>query len=694
MYRLVLFTCLCSFVVMAYHSPLNEIPGEQQRRENFFTALQNIDFDDVKKDLKALFVDSKPWWPADYGHYGPFFIRLAWHCSGSYRVTDGRGGCAGGRQRFDPERSWQDNTNLDKARKLLWPVKEKYGLGLSWGDLFILAGTTAIEDLGGTTLGFCAGRVDQPDGSQSEELNGPPATCDTPGDCQRPYGTTTVGLIYLNPEGPEGKPIPEVSCKQIRDTFGRMSMNDTETVALIGGGHSFGKTHGACATPPGPAPKDAPANPWAGKCGTGAGTDAWTSGFEGPWTTNPTKFDNQYFKNLIFYNWAVEVGPGGHHQWYISNSSPPTARSANGTGNQNLMMLTSDVSLIHDVEYKKIVQKWATDADDFTYAFKYAWYKLTTRDQGPVTRCYGTATPPPQPFQYPLPEPPSTFPDWGAVQTDIKHIMTTLQSAISPDFVQGKPYYGAMFVKLAWQCSNTFRITDHQGGCNGARIRYTPQSNWTVNTDMDKVLEILEPIKQKYGAGLSYSDLIIFAAQTALEVAGAPSTNFCPGRTDAVDGAGSENLEPRLFAFDKTVEGLRYKQKLLDMSDHEMVALQSRLRSSSLLNHSGVEWTQDPSKVSNEYYKVLLNYTWEKFTTNAGISQYKAQGYDIYMEAADVSLLYDAEYMTIAQDFASDNNLYLTSFSGAWTKLVISDRFDGPVKNLCTNSTLRIKEYQ
>lgn len=688
--RLLVAVCVCACV--AYYTPLANSPGEVERRNEYFEALQKINFDDVKKDLTKLFTESQDWWPADYGNYGPFFVRLAWHCAGSYRTSDGRGGCSGGRQRFDPERSWADNTNLDKARKLLGPIREKYGIGLSWGDLFILAGTTAMESMGFEPLGFCAGRIDQVDGSQSTDLGSTPTgvtpdglnNCTTPGDCQRPFGTTTVGLIYVNPEGPQGVPDPDVSFKQIRDTFGRMSMNDTETVALIGGGHSFGKTHGACPTPPGPAPDQAPLDPWKGNCGNGVGVNAFTSGFEGPWTTTPNKFDNQYFRNLINFNWSVAIGPGGHNQWHITNPNPPQIPYANGTGLQNLMMLTSDVSLLHDPEYKAIVQQWATDEAAFANAFKHAWYKLTTRDMGPVTRCYGTATPPAQPFQYPLPPPPAALASADDVRADIRHFMSAANANVTADMVNGAPYYGAMFVKLAWQCASTFRVTDHQGGCNGARIRYPPQSTWAENANMDKVLEVLQPIKTKYGSSLSWADLIVLAATTALEDAGAPKYDFCPGRTDATDGQGSENLKMREFALADAAKGLRYRQQLLDMSDHEIVVLQSRPRSPVLLAGAGLgTWTHQSNSLSNEYFKVLLSYTWVQDGTKA---QYKAQGSDVYMQADDIALLLDADFATIVQDFAYDNALYLKHFAAAWNKLVISDRYDGPVKNLCSST--------
>lgn len=358
--------------------PENHAPAPVD--EEYDLALAAIDLHAVREDLLAVFTDSQECWPADGGHYGPFFVRLAWHCSGSYRQNDGHGGCAGGRQRFEPERSWEDNTNLDKARALLWPIKEKYGAGLSWGDLFIAAGTTAIQSMGGPTLPFCAGRVDDSDGENSlllgptpeQEANSP---CAVNGTCKEPLGSTTIGLIYLNPEGPvqqreDGswtpEPDPALSALDIRDTFQRMGMDDSETVALIGGGHAFGKTHGAC--PAGHGDWD-PSNPWPGACGTGMGADTFTSGFEGPWTTNPTQWDNEFFQHLVEHSWEKHMGPGGHWQWRIQNATGPL---------QGLMRLTSDMGLMADTKYREIVEAWASDSAPFDEAFASAWNKLTT----------------------------------------------------------------------------------------------------------------------------------------------------------------------------------------------------------------------------------------------------------------------------------------------------------------------------
>ncbi|CAE8587080.1 unnamed protein product [Polarella glacialis] len=348
-------------------------------------ALKALDLQAVVADLQLLMTTSQECWPADFGHYGPLFVRLAWHCSGSFRSTDGRGGCGGGRQRFEPERSWADNTNLDKARGLLWPVKEKFGDGLSWGDLFTLAGTTAIKSMGGPVTEYCAGRVDDPDGSESEILGPSPeqerdAPCEIDGKCQKPLGATTLGLIYVNPEGPvaqdeDGKwvpdPNPTRSAADIRDAFGRMGLSDEQTVALIGGGHAFGKAHGACPAGAGPSPAEQVSNPWPGLCGSGKGNETFTSGFEGQWTTEPTRWNNEFFVHLRNHNWEKHMGPGGHWQWRPTNAEE-------GCKVAGLMRLTVDVALVHDRKYAHIVRDFAMYPRKFDHAFDKAWFKLTT----------------------------------------------------------------------------------------------------------------------------------------------------------------------------------------------------------------------------------------------------------------------------------------------------------------------------
>lgn len=373
-------------------TPPSDMDSECPSPTEYDKALKSLDLEAVKADLVKLFIDSKDCWPADFGNYGPFFVRLAWHCSGTYRKTDGKGGCAGGRQRFEPERSWDDNTNLDKARALLTPIKQKYGLGLSWGDLFTLAGTTALRSMGTPVKQFCAGRVDSCDGKDSLDLGPSPqqekdAPCPINGKCQKPLGSTTIGLIYLNPEGPVAKnettgawspnPNPKLSARDVRDSFSRMDHDDRDTVALIGGGHAFGKGHGACPEGAGKSPLEVYKNessgeiPWAGLCGSGKGKDAYTAGFEGPWTTKPLIWDNEYYKKLLSQEWEKFKGPGGKWQWRIKNPS---------SGDEaKLMRLTSDMSLVEDEKYLAIVKEFAEDMKAFDEAFDAAWTKLITK---------------------------------------------------------------------------------------------------------------------------------------------------------------------------------------------------------------------------------------------------------------------------------------------------------------------------
>ena len=486
--------------------------------------------------------------PADFGNYGPFMIRQAWHCAGSYRSWDGRGGCDGARQRFEPERSWDDNTNLDKSKTLLWPIKQKYGLGLSWGDLITLTGTTAIESMGGPMFGFCAGRIDDEDGSDSVEL-GPNAEqqrlapCPVNGECKSPLGATTIGLIYVNPEGPMGQPVPLASALEVRDTFARMGMNDAETVALIGGGHAFGKAHGACPLGPGLPPDRDPAHPWVSPCPNGT----FTSGFEGSWTTTPTQWSNNYFHELLGYEWEAVTGPGNHTQWRVKGGGPP-----------KVMMLTSDMGLLHDPAgiYQQWLKAYRDNVTLFDEAFGRAWYKLMTRDMGPVSRCVGPDVPPAQPWQFPLPPAPTPeqLPDFAEVRTAVAVAMRTAVADLTPDYVReaggGRaPTYLGVLVQLAWQCASTLRSTDFQGGCNGARIRFAPESDWPENAAMDRAVGLLRPVYaafQRAGWALSWADLIVFAGQVALEQAGAAPLRFCPRRTDASDGSGSQNLQPML----------------------------------------------------------------------------------------------------------------------------------------------------
>uniref|UniRef100_A0A6B2KZL8 Plant heme peroxidase family profile domain-containing protein n=1 Tax=Arcella intermedia TaxID=1963864 RepID=A0A6B2KZL8_9EUKA len=637
--------------------------------------MKAIDWNAVKADIAAMLTTSQDFWPADYGNYGPFMVRQAWHCSGSYRTYDGHGGCDGGRQRFEPERSWADNTNLDKAKTLLWPIKEKYGLGLSWGDLIILTGNVAIETMGGPVFGFCAGRMDDYDGRASELLG--PTTeqadiypCAVDGDCKRPFGTTTIGLIYVNPEGPMGKPVPELSAPQVRDTFGRMDMNDMETVALIGGGHAFGKTHGACPLGPGPSPKEDPSNPWPGLCGTGRGKDTFTSGFEGPWTATPTAWSNYYYNVLLNNDWTSHVGPGGHYQWQ-SPTSPGT------------MMLTSDLSLSKDSSYLSLVRKFASNITALNEQFSRAWYKLTSRDMGPVSRCVGPWVPPAQPFQNPLPPTPTVLPDFEKVKADIrKAISTDNKNILQPDYFNNTPYYGAVFVHLAWQCASTFRHSDYLGGCNGARIRFPPQSLWPTNAATGSILQLLQPIQQSY-VNLSWADLIVLAGTVALEDASQTAISFCPGRTDAMDGSGSTLLRPN-GNYSASIQDLRIAAALMNLTDREFVALMGRIRSPAQLQRSGFfgSYTNNPTVLSNQYFVTLLGETWKPVMIGKNL-EYQAVGKELYMLPMDLAIRWDDTFLAIAQDFASDQSMFVREFLSAWVKMMNADRFDGPTGNLC-----------
>ncbi|GIL54308.1 hypothetical protein Vafri_9888 [Volvox africanus] len=652
-------------------------------------AVQKLDINAVKADLKALFVDSQESWPADFGHYGPLMIRMAWHCAGSYRLSDGRGGCDGARQRFDPERSWADNVNLDKARGLLWPIKQKYGDALSWGDLIILAGDTAIESMGGPILGFCAGRIDDADGAASLPL-GPSldqemvAPCSVNGECEAPLGASTMSLIYVNPEGPLAVPDPELSAPQIREVFSRMAMNDSETVALIGGGHAFGKTHGACPTGPGPNPMQQPWNPWPGTCGEGPmkgkGNNTFTSGFEGPWTTNPIRWDNEYFVNLLKYDWKVYVGPGGHHQW-----EPVLKEDADPEDDlPDIIMLTTDVALLKDPIYLELVKLFAANQTALDIAFSHAWYKLVTRDMGPYSRCLGDQVPPPQPFQAPLPPPPAKIPDYKAVTKAITKALRVISPALPYDPVNGKPYYGALFATLAWQCASSFRQTDYTGGCNGARIRLAPQKDWPQNVAMDKVLKVLEPIKDSF-PGLTYADLIVLAGNTALTDAKAKGMRFCGGRSDADSDEPPVTVTPQRVFNDKLVQ-LKDNAIVMGLTFREAVALKAMIRSPSQqqrLGYSG-SWTDNPTRLSNEFFKVLLDNDWVNVTSAAGQLEMKAVGKEgVYMMPCDLAIKWDPVFAAIAQEFVTDSTAFYTAFASGWNKMMNADRFKGPAGNEC-----------
>lgn len=583
----------------------------------------------VMDDLKAIMQDTKDFWPADFaqvdapGHYGGLFIRLAWHCSGSYRQSDGRGGCDGGRIRFSPERTWMDNGNLDKALELLEPIKDKYGSSLSWGDLVILAGNAAIESMGGPVLGFCGGRIDSPDGSESIFLGPSPeqeaiAPCAVNGACDGTLGPTTLGLIYVNPEGPMANPDPVASSSDVRSSFGRMGMNDTETVALVGGGHAFGKCHGACLKPP---------------CGDGKGINTYTSGFEGSWSTQPTTWTNEYFQNLFNYNWSKVDGPGGHVQWAPEDGP-------------NIIMLTADLALINDGSYRNTAELFSQDISELEKQFMHAWYKLTTADMGPATRCLGDLVPEPQPFQNTLPAPPATLPDYEEIENDIVAL------------IESDPSNAAKFAHLAFSCASTYRATDHRGGCNGARIRFSPEKDWSYNRGAASVLAILQPIYEKYASmGLSWADLIVLAGVEANEYAGAGDLGFCGGRTDADDGAGSVGLAPRYYM--PLNVSLNDDAQVKGLSAAEYVALMARLSDNSISSNNTAK-----DFISNEFFANLLNGTGTP---------------------TELALLDVPSFAEHVQHFAADEEGFMEVFRAAWTKLMNADRYE-PGGNLCAES--------
>ena len=548
--------------------------------------------------------------------------------------SDGRGGADGGNQRFNPELSWEDNTNLSHAHKLLEPIKHKYGLGLSWGDLIVLAGTVAIEDMGGPVLGFAAGRIDHigPDQtialgpSDEQEAYGPVGT---DGDMKFPLGANTMQLIYVNPEGKMGEPDPQKAADAIRDVFGRMGMDDRENVALIGGGHAIGKAHGAHTGSPGPAPLKCPFAPYSGK----TGNDVTTSGLEGPWTTNPVKFDNEYYKNLVDWEWEKHRGPGGKWQWRVKGGNGPKAPAAHGNGEQDIMMLTTDVALAVDPKYRVFVEEFAKDEAAYRDAFAKVWYKLCNRDMGPYARMVGPEVPPPQEWQCPLPAPAKELADMGRVAGQVKNVFSQ-----SPDLEK-------QCMRLALMSAKTYRYTDYLGGANGARIRFC--MDWPAMKGLRVPLAALEPIKKEFRDGLSYADLIVLAGTVAVRGWGNISESdlpFTPGRTDAVDGKAWESLEYIHGQPEETVDQVKFRYSLTGLTTQELAA---------------------------------LGYT--SFHTTAALQEFITStppaGTDVYKLT-----LFDPEVKRWLEIFIEEGDeSYKKAFAKAWTKLMTADLFDGPL---------------
>ncbi len=656
-------------------------------REEF----KKLDYQALKKDLNDLMTDSKDWWPADYGHYGPFFIRMTWHAAGTYRTSDGRGGGGTGDQRFAPLNSWPDNGNLDKARRLLWPIKQKYGNKISWADLFILTGNVAIESMGGKTFGFSGGRADiwsPPEdiywGQENEWLENKRYTGDR--ELEMPLGAVQMGLIYVNPQGPDGNPDPLASARDIRETFARMAMNDEETVALTAGGHTFGKAHGASdpdkyvgAEPEG-APIEQMGFGWQNSYGTGFGSDTITSGIEGAWTANPTKWDNGYFDLLFGYEWELVKSPAGAFQWHpINPKEEDMAPDAHdGSKKVTTMMTTADMAMREDPAYKVISKRFHENPDQFQDAFARAWFKLLHRDMGPKTRYLGPEVPEEELiWQDPVPA--------GNNSYDI----SAVKSLISDSGLSTK-----QMVETAWASASTFRGTDMRGGANGARIRLEPQRSWEVNkpNELSKVLDLYTSISEKTGA--SIADVIVLAGNVGIEKASGQSLDFTPGRGDATqektDVDSFAVLEPVVDGFrnyQKEDYGISPEEMLLDkaqimgLTAPEMTVLIGGLRSLGISADGHGVFSKDTSKLSNDYFVNLLDMgiEWKPINSNTyqGVSRSTSEKVNTATRV-DLAFGSNSQLRAISEVYAcSDSHeKFINDFIAAWNKVMNMDRFD------------------
>jgi catalase-peroxidase len=694
--------------ILHQNCPLSNPMGKEF---NYAEEFKKLDIDALKKDIEAVMTTSQDWWPADYGHYGPLFIRMAWHSAGTYRIADGRGGAASGNQRFPPLNSWPDNASLDKARRLLWPIKQKYGRKLSWADLMIFAGNCALESMGFKTFGFAGGREDiwEPEsdinwGSESEWLGAERYSGDR--QLQKPFGAVQMGLIYVNPEGPDGKPDPLAAAKDIRETFGRMAMNDEETVALIAGGHTFGKAHGAAnaAQYCGPEPEGASLEEqglgWRNTFGTGKGSDAITSGLEGAWTSNPVKWDNGYFDNLFGYEWELTKSPAGAYQWTPKDAAArDTVPDAHDPSKRHApMMFTTDLSLRMDPIYAPIAKRFHENPDQFAEAFAKAWYKLTHRDMGPVSRLLGPLVPPPQLWQDPV---PAVDHELIGEQNIAQLKAKILASGLSI----------SQLVATAWASASSFRGTDKRGGANGARIRLAPQKDWEVNqpAELAKVLAALEKIQKDFnssqsgGKRVSLADVIVLGGCAAVEAAAkkaghAVQVPFAPGRTDA----SQEMTDVESFAvLEPTADGFRnYLRKGDDRSPAELLVERSRLLTLTapemtvliggmrVLNANygqsklGV-LTERPGALSNDFFVNLLDMgtVWRKSSQG----EHSYEGLDrrtgaVKWTASAVDLVFgsNSQLRAIAEVYACEDSQqkFVSDFAAAWAKVMNLDRFD------------------
>ncbi|QHS58421.1 catalase/peroxidase HPI [Chitinophaga agri] len=715
--------------ILRQHSTMSDPFGKQF---NYAEAFKSLDLEAVKKDLHALMTDSQEWWPADFGHYGPLFIRMAWHSAGTYRVTDGRGGAGGGQQRFAPLNSWPDNVSLDKARRLLWPIKQKYGSSISWADLLILTGNVALESMGFKTFGFAGGREDKWEadedvywgaettwlGGDLRYAHGSPGVegqgivssdDDADGDIhsrnlEKPLAAVQMGLIYVNPEGPDGNPDPIAAAKDIRDTFGRMAMNDEETVALIAGGHSFGKTHGAApSTHVGKEPEaaglEAQGLGWSNSYGSGKGADTITSGLEVIWTKTPTQWSNNFFENLFAFDWELTKSPAGAHQWVAKNAESFIPDAYDSNKKHRPTMLTTDLALRMDPGFEKISRHFLQNPDAFADAFARAWFKLTHRDMGPRARYLGPDVPAEELlWQDPVPAVDHPLID----DNDIASLKATILDA---------GLTVSELVGTAWASASTFRGSDKRGGANGARIRLAPQKDWQVNNpiQLQKVLDKLEGIQQAFngaqsgGKKVSLADLIVLAGAAGIEKAAkdagqAVTVPFTPGRTDATqdktDVESVAYLEPLADGFRNyrrsrvpasTEELLIDKAQLLTLTAPELTVLLGGLRVLNI-NYDGSNhgvFTATPGVLTNDFFVNLLdmNTAWKAMSDDKELylgTDRTTSANKWTATRADLVFGSNAELRAIAEVYASSDGKekFLKDFVAAWTKVSNLDRFD------------------
>jgi catalase-peroxidase len=685
--------------VLHSHTPAADPMGEAF---DYAKEFESLDLDAVIKDLRALMTDSQEWWPADFGHYGGLFIRMAWHSAGTYRITDGRGGAGAGQQRFAPLNSWPDNANLDKARRLLWPIKQKYGRKISWADLMVLAGNVALESMSFKTFGFAGGRADV---WEPEELYwGPEGTWlgdeRYSGERQlaEPLGAVQMGLIYVNPEGPNGNPDPLASAKDIRETFFRMAMNDEETVALIAGGHTFGKTHGAGdpsligVEPEGAALEDQGLG-WKSKHGTGIGADAITGGPEVTWTQTPTKWSNHFFENLFKYEWELTKSPAGAKQWKAKGAEATIPDAYDKSRKHVPTMLTTDLALRFDPAYEKISRRFYEHPDQFADAFARAWFKLTHRDMGPIVRYRGKLVPK-ETLIWQDPIPAVDHPLIG--EQDIAALKAKiLASGLSV----------SQLVSTAWASASTFRGSDKRGGANGARIRLAPQKDWEVNNppELAKVLAKLEAIKKEFGKKVSLADLIVLGGSAAIEKAAKDAgvnvtVPFTPGRGDAsqeqTDAASFAPLEPRAdgfrnyisgkMQFMKPEEALVDRAQLLTLTAPEMTVLVGGLRvlGANAGNSKHGVFTRKPETLTNDFFVNLLDMStvWQPAGSDGEYEGRDRKTKAVKWTGTRVDLIFGShsQLRAIAEVYGSADakEKFAKDFVKAWTKVMNADRFD------------------